>query len=227
MTVTFLTLNKSISDIDTLIFPTEPADLKGKLSFKWTLWAQAEVDQTQPGEYKDATKQIHSFDTVESFWATFEHIPQPSRFAQGESSYVDKQLITSLMLFRDGVAPEWEDPVNANGGHFQFQWRPNSVAPEQLDEYWNNLVLGIVGDTIESEGEFSHSRIIQGVRFVDKLRAPGKQAGVRMEVWFSKTDDQRHLQKIRSRLEKAMAVHINGSTGTVPRCDVRYHSNRH
>ena len=227
MTVTYLTLNKSIADIGSLVFPAEPAPLDGKLTFKWTLWAQAEVCQTQGDDYKNATKQIHSFDTVESFWATFEHTPQPSTFVQGERVSVDDELVTSLMFFRDGVAPEWEDPANAEGGHFQFQWRPNSLAPEQLDEYWNNLILGIVGDTIEAEGEFSHNRIIQGVRFVDKLRAPGKQAGVRIEVWFSKTSDQRHLQKIRSRLEKAMAVHINGSTGTIPRCDVRYHSNRH
>lgn len=130
------------------------------------------------------------------------------------------------MIFRESVSPEWEDPVNSEGGHFQFHWRTNGIAPEQLDEYWNNLVLAMVGHTIESEGEFSTNPIVQGVRFVDKLSGSGKQAGVRIEVWFSKPVDQRHLQKIRSRLEKGMSLRLDGSTGTVPKCDVKYHCNK-
>lgn len=30
-------------------------------------------------------------------------------------------VIDAIMIFRDGVRPEWEDPLNASGGHFQFQ----------------------------------------------------------------------------------------------------------
>lgn len=29
------------------------------------------------------------------------------------------------MIFRDNVRPEWEDKLNATGGHFQFQLKPN------------------------------------------------------------------------------------------------------
>ena len=130
------------------------------------------------------------------------------------------------MIFRDGVSPEWEDPVNSEGGHFQYHWKTTGVSPEQLDEYWNNLVFAMVGNNIEAEGEFSTTPIVQGIRFVDKLSAQGKQAGVRIEVWFSKAVDPRHLQKVRSRLEKSMALHLDGTSGTIPRSDVRYHSNR-
>lgn len=130
------------------------------------------------------------------------------------------------MLFKDGVKPQWEDPVNASGGHFQFHWKPTGITPAQLDEYWNNIVLALAGNTIESEGEFAMSPILQGVRFVDKIHAHGRQAGVRIEVWFSVASDPRHLQKVRSRLEKALALKLDGTPGQIPRCDIRHHTKR-
>ena len=36
-------------------------------------------------------------------------------------------------VFRDGIKPEWEDKMNQNGGHFQFQLK-NSITPGQIDE---------------------------------------------------------------------------------------------
>ena len=29
--------------------------------------------------------------------------------------------IDAIMIFREGISPEWEDQANANGGHFQIQ----------------------------------------------------------------------------------------------------------
>ena len=36
-------------------------------------------------------------------------------------------------VFRDGIKPEWEDKMNQNGGHFQFQLK-NTISPGQIDE---------------------------------------------------------------------------------------------
>ena len=226
MTVTFLTLNKALGDIDSLVIPVEAPELNSKLRFTWCFWVQTDVAEKEDSNYNEATKQVISFDTIESFWSTFSNISQPSVVFGGEKVYMRNDVVTAMMLFKDGVRPEWEDPANSEGGHFQFHWKPNGTAPAQLDEYWNNLVLAMIGDTIEGEGEFAPHPIVQGIRFVDKLSAPGKQAGVRIEVWFSKPVDARHLQRVRSRMEKAMSLHTDGSTGTVPRCDVRYHCNR-
>jgi translation initiation factor 4E len=230
MTLTYLTLNPQVGSISDLVLPNDPPDVKAPLRFKWQLWVQTDIDPRQQDtvDYKDSTRSIAEFDTVGSFWSVFSAVPQPSVFAQGLGVEISESnsVINSLMLFRRGVSPEWEDPVNADGGHFQFHWRPNGISPAQLDEYWNNLVLAVVGNTIEAEGEFSSNPIIQGVRFVNKLNAPGKQAGFRIEVWFSKATDPRHLQKVRTKLEKSMALHLDGTSGHVPRCDVRYHSSQ-
>ena len=226
MTVTFLTLNKSLGDIDSLVIPVEPPEVKSKLRFKWCLWVQTTCSEGDASLYKDSTKQLISFDSIESFWNTFSSIPQPSVFLDGQKLHVNGDPVTAMMLFREGIKPEWEDPSNTEGGHLQFHWKVNGVNPAQLDEYWNNLVLAIVGDSIEHEGEFSEHPLVNGVRLVDKLSAQGKQAGIRIEIWFGKPVDARHLQRVRSRLEKSMALHADGSMGTIPRCDVRYHSNR-
>ena len=226
MTVTFLTLNKSLADIDSLVIPVESPDPQSKLQFKWSYWIQTDAAEKDPSNYNDSTRQLTSFDTIESFWNTFSSIPQPSILLQGQKVFSENNAVTAIMLFRDGVRPEWEDPANEDGGHLQFHWKNKCVEPAQLDEYWNNLVLALVGDNIESEGEFSMHPIVNGVRLVDKLSAQGKQAGIRIEIWFRKPVDARHLQRVRSRLEKAMALHTDGSMGTIPRCDVRYHCNR-
>jgi translation initiation factor 4E len=226
MTVTYLTLNKTLADIDSLVIPAESPDVKSNLRFTWALWVQTESTKQDQFDYQDSTKQVLTINTIETFWNSFAHIPQPSVFLAREMVLFKDEQISSIMLFREGVRPEWEDEVNAEGGHFQFHWKPKSVEPGQIDEFWNNLVLAVIGNTIESEGEFACLPIVQGVRFVDKLSGQGKQAGVRIEIWFSKPHDPRQLQKVRTRLEKAMACHTDGSLGTVPRCDVKYHCNR-
>ena len=57
------------------------------------------------------------------------------------------------MLFRRGIRPEWEDPINSKGAELRFNFRQNAFKSQRsialLDEFWNNLVLGVVGGTIE------------------------------------------------------------------------------
>ena len=67
------------------------------------------------------------------------------------------------------VRPEWEDPLNATGGHFQagaevglsFRGQvthvcqvqlKSSIGGAQIDEYWNNIVLGMAPTPEQSQG---------------------------------------------------------------------------
>jgi translation initiation factor 4E len=227
MSTQYLTLNSKLYDIESLVIPEQPTEGSSPLRNKWSLWVQLDSDSRKQGtEYKDSTKCLVSFDTIDSFWGVFNHVPQPSQFMDGPPMTIKGMTtpINSLMIFRDGVRPEWEDPANCEGGHFHYHWKPTGVAPGQMDEFWNNLVLAVVGNTIESDGEFSTTPIIQGVRFVDKRNGTGKQAGIRVEIWFSKPIDPRHLQKVKSRIEKAMVLHLDGTCAEAPRCQVKYHA---
>ena len=65
MTMTYLTLNPTVGDINSLIVPAESPDLKSELQNKWTLWIQTDVDQSDASNYKNATKPVVSFDSME------------------------------------------------------------------------------------------------------------------------------------------------------------------
>merc|ERR1712137_1154147 len=101
--------------------------------------------------YSEATREIGSCDTAESFWQMWARLPQPSELLQNRMVlHADGgcHIVDALMIFRDGVQPQWEDAANAQGGHFQFHFKA-TTPPGQLDEHWNNLVLGLIGATIE------------------------------------------------------------------------------
>eukprot|EP01067_Filipodium_phascolosomae_P006944 Filipodium_phascolosomae@DN5344_c0_g1_i1.p1 len=114
-------------------------------------------------------------------------------------SYID-----GIMVFKDCIKPKWEDPANADGGHFQLILKP-SVGGHKVDEYWNNLILGMIGGTIEPYN------LITGARLVDKLASTVRNAPqIRIEVWFKDYDSSdRHILK-RS-LETALRTRLDGT----------------
>merc|ERR1712100_167740 len=107
------------------------------------------------------------------------------------------------MLFRDNIRPTWEDPVNAEGGRFQYQFKP-SLGGGAIDEYWNNIVLGMVGGTIEP------AEMITGIRLVDKLNQ-GRSPTIRLEIWFSNFADTERVDLLQRNVEKCMTTRLDGS----------------
>merc|ERR1712007_146261 len=148
------------------------------------------------------------------------YVPQPSELLEQKRMVREQSdglhVVDALMIFRESIRPEWEDEKNANGGHFQFQLKPN-VGGGQIDEYWNNLVLGMVGATIEP------AHMIAGLRLVDKLTGPRAANIIRLEVWFTNFDDTAAVQELKKNIETCMATKIDGSTGNSPKCDIKAH----
>jgi len=126
-------------------------------------------------------------------------------------------VIDAIMIFRENIRPEWEDKMNAQGGHFQFQLKPNTGGG-QIDEYWNNLILGMIGATIEP------ANMITGARLVDKLSGPRAANVIRLEVWFTNYDDTAAVNTLRRNIEKCMATKLDGTQGQAPRCETKPHT---
>lgn len=188
----------------------------------WTIWEQIMQD-AKASQYSDATHKVSSFGTVLDFWRHWEHLPQPSLLLEQKRmvrTHDDgEQVIDALMIFRDGVRPEWEDEKNTTGGHFQYSLKPNlSGGAGQIDEYWNNLVLGLIGATIEP------ANMLMGVRLVDKLSGPRAANAIRLEVWFTNYEDAQAVNLLRRNVERCMATHLDGSQGPVPRGETKSHS---
>merc|ERR1719162_1102314 len=133
----------------------------------WVLWEQA-----SGANY--SVKQVVEFHTAQEFWTIWNGVPQPSELLENRRFFREDKngksdAIDAIMIFREGIDPEWEHSANASGGHFQIIMKPNlHGGPGQIDEYWNNLVLGMMGETLEK------SDIVTGVRLVDKLSGKGK-----------------------------------------------------
>ncbi|KAL8446068.1 hypothetical protein Emed_005247 [Eimeria media] len=229
MATRYLSFNPSVTDavnLDECITEERSADQPLPLQHTWHVWEQIQREMThsdRAADYSENTRDLASFNTVQTFWQLWAHIPQPSELLghkrmirqdnNGRSHVVD-----ALMIFREGVQPMWEDPQNASGGHFEYRITPFQTKAGQLDEYWNNLVLGLVGGTIE------HSDYITGIRLVDKL-GQGRNPCIRMEVWTKKCD--RVVQdKISKDLEKCFATKLDGSLGSAPRGDWKSHVSR-
>jgi len=190
------------------------------LRFTWSIWEQIMQSNEKAAAYSDATHKVAQFSTVQDFWKLWNHMPQPSELLEQKRMVREQpdglHVIDAIMIFRDNIRPEWEDKQNANGGHFQFQLKPN-IGGGQVDEYWNNLVLGMIGATIEP------ANMITGIRLVDKLSGPRAANVIRLEVWFNSMEDNAQVQTLKKNVEKCMATRLDGTVGQAPRSDTKSH----
>ncbi|KAK4228799.1 translation initiation factor eIF 4e-like domain-containing protein [Podospora fimiseda] len=89
-------------------------------------------------EYEKTLHPIATVETVEQFFAVYQHLKRPS----------DLPLVSDYHLFKKGVRPIWEDDENKAGGKWVIRLR-KGVA----DRYWEDLLLAIIGDQFGEDGE--------------------------------------------------------------------------
>ncbi|CDJ61896.1 eukaryotic translation initiation factor 4e, putative [Eimeria maxima] len=211
MPTRYLSFNPAVTDainLDECITEEHNADTPLPLQNRWHVWEQIQREAgalDRAADYSQNTRDLASFDTVQTFWQLWAHIPQPSELlghkrmirqdSNGKSHVVD-----ALMIFKEGIRPMWEDPMNNDGGHYEYKLLPNNIRGGQLDEYWNNLVLAIVGATI-----YTHN-FINGIRLVDKL-GQGRHPCIRIEVWAKKCD-KAIQEKLGKDIEKCFATKL-------------------
>jgi len=189
------------------------AELKRKdpnLKCTWVIWEMVQKkDKAKQKDDFESGAAVASFSTVKGFWKHWNHLPQPSELLDGKKFVREEKegrsVVECLMLFREGVKPEWEDPLNANGGHFQLQLN-HKVGGAQIDEYWNNAVLGMVTGAIKPPD------MITGVRLVDKLMLQNTaRQHIRLEIWYTHTPGG-NVDLLEKNVEKCLATKVDGTT---------------
>ena len=102
----------------------------------WVVWYRPPTSKYS--DYEKSTIALSSFSTVESFWAVYSHLKRPSALPS----------VSDYHVFKKGIRPVWEDEENKRGGKWIIRLK-KGVA----DRYWEDLLLGIVGDQFAEAGE--------------------------------------------------------------------------
>ncbi|CAD2097598.1 eukaryotic translation initiation factor 4E, putative [Plasmodium vinckei] len=216
----YLTFNKSSRDAFDLNEKIEATkiDLSNPLllQYNWVIWEQVSDNKIkQSNNYKDYTRPLAKFNSVQKFWQLWNRLPQPSDLLAQRSMtrFSDDgifRIVDALMIFRDNIQPMWEDPANAGGGHFEYKILPKDFPYSQIDEFWNNLVLAIIGCSLK------HYDLITGIRLVDKLSTT-RYGYIRIEIWYTTITDESVRNHLRKDLEEHMCNRIDGSHVYPPR----------
>ncbi|KZC04859.1 PREDICTED: eukaryotic translation initiation factor 4E type 3-like [Dufourea novaeangliae] len=101
------------------------------LQTPWTFWLDKAVSGTTVEEYKDNLTKIYTVNTVQSFWAVFNNIPNASAM----------QVRYSYHLMRDERYPLWEEPVNQKGGTWRLKCHKSDT-----ETIWKEMVLAAIGE---------------------------------------------------------------------------------
>ena len=142
--------------------------LKTKLENKFAFWFRIseEVLKNQlpnkaidTNEYESQVKKIADFDTIEDFWAIFQHLQKPDNCKQG----------IEFQLFKEPIKPMWEDEYNKNGGKLTLKLRK-----QYTTIIWEEIILAIIGGVLPKEINDE----INGVVFCSK-----KEFNT-LQIWF-------------------------------------------
>lgn len=115
------------------------------LEYEWTYWYDKRpvAGRRMRGEqeaYESNLRPIGTFGTVEDFWRYYNHIFKPSKMESNANQH----------LFKKDIKPMWEDSANHKGGKWIIVIRNDK---QLLDSCWENLVLALVGETLEAGDE--------------------------------------------------------------------------
>eukprot|EP01026_Neomeris_dumetosa_P077543 TRINITY_DN8373_c0_g1_i1.p3 TRINITY_DN8373_c0_g1~~TRINITY_DN8373_c0_g1_i1.p3 ORF type:complete len:232 (+),score=30.90 TRINITY_DN8373_c0_g1_i1:88-783(+) len=112
------------------------------LENRWTLWFDNRSKGSKNRESWGATlNTVYSFGNVEEFWCLYNNIQTPGKLQAAD-----------LHLFKEGIRPAWEDPVNEDGGSWLLQVPPKE-GKNLLDKWWLDILLALIGEQFAEAGE--------------------------------------------------------------------------
>lgn len=109
---------------------------------------------------------------------------EPSKLLQGNT----------YNLFKFGIEPKWEDVQNEAGG----EWRVTVPASRktQLDEYWVNTVLTVIGEGFSPEESDDIAGIVVNI----------KRGNDRIAIWTKTSLDQQLQEGIGRRWRETASI---------------------
>ncbi|CAH0513400.1 unnamed protein product [Peronospora belbahrii] len=125
-----------------MVLPTvNDVATKHPLQNRWVLWYDNPKKRHSTESWEENLKNVYTISTVEDFWCLYNNILVPTKLSIGSNYH----------LFKEGIRPMWEDPINAKGGKWIFT-NPRS-RKARLDECWLYVMLSLIGETLQDEDD--------------------------------------------------------------------------
>lgn len=155
--------------------------IKHPLQNSWTLWF---FKNDRNRCWEDNQRPIITFNTVEDFWALYNHIELASKLNAG----------CDYSLFKEGIKPMWEDDKNKRGGRWLInldkKQRQNS-----LDNFWLEVMLCLIGESFDD-----HSQYVNGA--VVSVRPKGDKIG----MWLGDSTASESITTVGRRVKERLGI---------------------
>lgn len=133
----------------------------------WTMWfmnGDNKVKAHKPPidgglEWNQGLIELYTFESVEDFWAVYNHIQLPAKL----------RLKNDYMVFRKGVRPEWEDSTNRGGGMWKLIL-PSKMRATDLDRMWLETLLSMIGESYGQLGDLICGAYLQRRQKEDRIQ---------------------------------------------------------
>lgn len=160
---------------------TKELMVKHPLENKWGLWF-FKNDKTKT--WAANLRLITKFDSVEDFWAIYNHIQLASKLGLG----------CDYSLFKDGIEPMWEDERNRLGGRWLVNLNKAQRSSE-LDRLWLETLLCLIGESFGEDSEQICGAVVN-------LRPKGDK----LAVWTSHADKHESVMKIGKQFKERLTL---------------------
>ena len=148
---------------------------KKKLTAKYTFWYRISEDynsqqktQINKEDYENQVVKIGEFDTVEDFWAIFQHLRKPDSCKSG----------IEFQLFRNPIKPLWEDDNNKNGGRISIKLKKGFTTI-----IWEEMIFAFIGDVIQEKIKNDINGIVVTTRNNYNT----------LQIWFRNWNDETNI----------------------------------
>ncbi|KAI9473492.1 MAG: eukaryotic translation initiation factor 4E-1 [Benjaminiella poitrasii] len=182
--------------LKTVFHDSKNYNVKHPLQNSWTLWFDNPGKKANAASWSQNLKEIVDVSTVEDFWGVHNNIVKVNHL----------EISSNYHVFKKGVRPEWEDPVNANGGKFSIQF-PRNRTGEAINDYWLNLILAMLGEQFKYEDE-----ICGAVVSVRKMF-------YRVALWIKSSERNETTETIGRQLKEFLNLNSNLAVEFTPHGD--------
>ena len=101
---------------------------------------------------------VTSFKTIKEFWAVYNHLKLPCHLRQG----------WDYMIFRTGIAPNWECDANKQGGRCMLEI-PKSQRNSDLNNKWLETLLALIGEQLSENPDDVTGAVVQSRKKQDRI----------------------------------------------------------